>query len=68
MMQGLIEAQSGITATMNYLHTMVRVNNLDESLNFYCQKLGLVELKRYDGEAGRFTLVVQQGSAGGADP
>ncbi len=57
MMQSLTKAHSGKVATMKYLHTMVRVNNLDESLNFYCQKLGLTELKRYDSEAGRFTLV-----------
>jgi lactoylglutathione lyase len=36
---------------------MVRVKDLDESLNFYCEKLGLVETKRYDSEKGRFTLV-----------
>ena len=42
---------------MNYLHTMVRVSNLDESLNFYCNKLGLLEVKRTDHEQGRFTLV-----------
>lgn len=42
---------------MRYLHTMVRVNNLDESLDFYCNKLGLSEIKRMDSEAGRFTLV-----------
>lgn len=42
---------------MHYLHTMVRVNNLDESLDFYCHKLGLIEVKRIDNEAGRFTLV-----------
>jgi len=42
---------------MKYLHTMVRVSNLDASLDFYCNKLGLVELGRYDVEAGRFTLV-----------
>ena len=42
---------------MKYLHTMVRVSDLDESLDFYCDKLGLVELRRYDSEAGRFTLV-----------
>ena len=42
---------------MKYLHTMVRVSDIDESLDFYCDKLGLVELKRYDSEAGRFTLV-----------
>ncbi len=42
---------------MRYLHTMVRVNDLDESLNFYCNKLGLSEVRRMDSEAGRFTLV-----------
>jgi len=42
---------------MKYLHTMVRVNNIEDSLDFYCRKLGLVELKRYDSDAGRFTLV-----------
>ena len=42
---------------MKYLHTMVRVSDLDESLDFYCNKLGLRELRRKDVEAGRFTLV-----------
>ena len=42
---------------MKYLHTMVRVTNIDKSLAFYCQALGLTELKRYDSEEGRFTLV-----------
>ena len=42
---------------MKYLHTMVRVTDIDESLDFYCDKLGLVELRRYDSEQGRFTLV-----------
>lgn len=42
---------------MKYLHTMVRVTNLDESLDFYCNKLGLVELRRKEVPAGRFTLV-----------
>ena len=42
---------------MNYLHTMVRVSSLDESLEFYCNKLGLVEVKRTEHEQGRFTLV-----------
>ena len=42
---------------MKYLHTMVRVSDLDASLDFYCNKLGLNELKRYDSEKGRFTLV-----------
>lgn len=42
---------------MKYLHTMVRVADLDNSLDFYCEKLGLRELRRYDNEGGRFTLV-----------
>lgn len=42
---------------MQYLHTMVRVSDLEQSLDFYCEKLGLVEVSRYDNEAGRFTLV-----------
>ncbi len=42
---------------MEYLHTMVRVKDLDESLDFYCNKLGLVETRRYDSEKGRYTLV-----------
>jgi len=42
---------------MRYLHTMVRVRDLNESLDFYCNKLGLAESHRMDSEAGRFTLV-----------
>lgn len=42
---------------MKYLHTMVRVTDIDKSLDFYCNKLGLVEQRRYDSEQGRFTLV-----------
>ncbi len=42
---------------MNYLHTMVRISNLDESLDFYCNKLGLLEVKRTENEKGRFTLI-----------
>jgi len=42
---------------LRYLHTMVRVTDLDSSLDFYCDKLGLEELRRIDVEAGRFTLV-----------
>ena len=42
---------------MKYLHTMVRVADLEASLDFYCAKLGLEELRRIDNEAGRFTLV-----------
>ncbi len=42
---------------MKYLHTMVRVTDLDASLDFYCDKLGLRELGRYDDEAGHYTNV-----------
>lgn len=42
---------------MEYLHTMVRVADLDKSLDFYCNKLGLVETRRIDNEKGRYTLV-----------
>jgi lactoylglutathione lyase len=42
---------------MKYLHTMVRVTNLEQSLDFYCNKLGLTELRRHSNEGGRFTLV-----------
>ena len=42
---------------MKYLHTMVRVTDLGESLDFYCNKLGLVELRRHESTGGRFTLV-----------
>ena len=42
---------------MKYLHTMVRVTDLEKSLDFYCNKLGLVELRRHEVAAGRFTLV-----------
>mgnify|MGYP000052295826 FL=1 len=42
---------------MKYLHTMVRVANIEDSLDFYCNKLGLTEVNRYESEEGRFTLV-----------
>ena len=42
---------------MKYLHTMVRVSDLDNSLDFYCNKLGLREIDRYENDKGRFTLV-----------
>ncbi len=42
---------------MQYLHTMVRVKNLDAALAFYCGALGLAEVRRMENEAGRFTLV-----------
>ena len=43
---------------MKYLHTMVRVTDLDASMDFYCNKLGLTEIRRYDNPEGRFTLVM----------
>ena len=42
---------------MRYLHTMVRVTDLEKSLDFYCAKLGLVEARRIENQMGRFTLV-----------
>ena len=42
---------------MRYLHTMVRVKDIDAALDFYCAKLGLVEVNRMESEKGRFTLV-----------
>ena len=42
---------------MKYLHTMVRITNVEQSLDFYCSKLGLKELRRTDNPAGRFTLI-----------
>ncbi|NGP54369.1 VOC family protein [Thioalkalivibrio sp. XN8] len=42
---------------MKYLHTMVRVSDLEVSLDFYSNKLGLVELRRHENETGRYTLV-----------
>lgn len=42
---------------MRYLHTMVRVADLDRALDFYCAKLGLEEVSRFDNPAGRFTLI-----------
>ena len=42
---------------MRYLHTMLRVNDLDAALDFYCKGLGLIEMRRNDYEGGRFTLI-----------
>lgn len=42
---------------MKFLHTMVRVKNVDNALDFYCKKLGLVEVRRKEFESGRFTLI-----------
>lgn len=53
---------------MKYLHTMVRVTNLDESLKFYCDKLGLKLIRRFDVPEGRYTLafVAAEGDEGNA--
>ena len=42
---------------MKYLHTMIRISNVDRSLNFYCKGLGLAETRRIENEKGRFTLI-----------
>ena len=42
---------------MEYLHTMIRVSDIERSLDFFCNKLGLVETRRYESEKGRFTLI-----------
>ena len=42
---------------IKYLHTMVRVKHIDTSLNFYCNLLGLKEIRRKDNEQGKFTLI-----------
>jgi lactoylglutathione lyase len=42
---------------MKYLHTMLRISNIEKSLDFYCHMLGLKELRRYDDEKGRYTLI-----------
>jgi lactoylglutathione lyase len=52
---------------MKYLHTMVRVSNLEASLDFYCAKLGLVERRRTENAKGRFTLVFLAAPEDGAD-
>jgi len=49
-------------AKLRYLHTMVRVNNIDDSLDFYCNKLGMIETRRKEVEAGRYTLIFLCGS------
>lgn len=42
---------------MRYLHTMLRIRNVEDSLKFYCEVLGLREVRRYENEKGRFTLI-----------
>ena len=48
---------------MKYLHTMIRVSNIDKSLDFYCSGLGLIETKRIENKQGRFTLIFLAASA-----
>ncbi len=47
---------------MRYLHTMIRIRNVEESLDFWCNKMGLIETRRVDHEQGRFTLIFLAGS------
>ncbi len=47
---------------MRYLHTMVRVTNIEDSLDFYCNKMGMTEIRRHESEKGRFTLIFLAGS------
>jgi len=47
---------------MRYLHTMVRVTSIEDSLDFYCNKMGMTEVRRYENEKGRFTLIFLAGS------
>lgn len=42
---------------MNYLHTMLRIKDIESSLNFFCKQLGFQEVRRYEHEKGRFTLI-----------
>ncbi len=50
---------------MNYLHTMLRITDVEKSLDFYCDKFGLVEKRRHEDEAGRFTLIFLSTAAEG---
>ena len=52
---------------MNYLHTMLRITDIEESLDFFCNKFGLVEKRRHENEAGRFTLIFLS-TENGKDP
>jgi lactoylglutathione lyase len=47
---------------MRYLHTMVRITDIDKSLDFYCNKLGMKEVRRVTNEAGRYTLIFLAGA------
>lgn len=52
---------------MKFLHTMIRVNDLEKSLDFYINKLGLIETKRHEVPAGKFTLIFLATAAGEAE-
>ncbi len=52
---------------MQYLHTMVRISDVDASLRFYCELLGMTEIRRYDSEKGRFTNIFLAAPADEAD-
>lgn len=59
----MVPAIPSLETHMRYLHTMVRVTNVEESLDFYCNKLGLKEVRRIENEQGRFTLIFLAASA-----
>jgi lactoylglutathione lyase len=50
-------SKKNLEPSMQYLHTMIRISNIDASLRFFCDGLGLSEVRRYDSESGRFTLI-----------
>ncbi len=52
---------------MKFLHTMVRIHDLDQSLDFYINKLGLVEIRRHDVPEGKFTLIFLAAAKGKAE-
>lgn len=52
-----LASKIGAMVAMRFLHTMVRVRDVEQSLDFYCNKLGLVEMRRKDVPQGRFTLI-----------
>src|SRR5262245_4068187 len=54
---GLGPSAGGVEVSLRYLHTMVRVTNIEQSLEFYCKKLGMEEVRRIDSEAGRYTNI-----------
>jgi lactoylglutathione lyase len=50
-------SKKNLEPSMQYLHTMIRISDIDASLRFFCDGLGLSEVRRYDSESGRFTLI-----------